>query len=441
MSRPNILYILADDLGWADLSLHGSPIRTPHIDQLAREGVELTQHYVCPMCTPTRASLLTGRHPSRFGEHATVPSNAPVFPDGFQTLATVLRDAGYDTGLFGKWHLGSAPEFGPNHFGFNTAYGSLAGGIDPYNHRYKKGEFSVTWHRNGDLVEERGHVTDLIVREAAEWIESREQPWFCYVPFTAVHVPVKPTQEWLSQYYPHSFDDDPLKDMSFKKYAAYTSHMDHGIGQLLEVLERTCQRENTIIVFSSDNGAINDDPLHGTDQYPGWQEAYPRLGSNAPFRGVKAQLYEGGIRTPTIVNWRGTLTSGKMGHPVQVTDWMPTFTTLAGAEPKQDPRYDGQDIWSLLTGEEDNPVPRRLFWNFMGGRALGIRHGDWKLTACGTDGNREYELFNIVDDPYEQHELANEYPDRVKELAKMIEEERRQDNSSAREDVDSPMVS
>ena len=182
-------------------------IRTPHIDQLANEGVELTQHYVCPMCTPTRASLLTGRHPSRFGAHATVPSNAPVFPDGYQTLATVLRDAGYDTGLFGKWHLGSAPEFGPNQFGFNTAYGSLAGGIDPYNHRYKRGDFSVTWHRNGELVEERGHVTDLIVREATEWIESREQPWFCYVPFTAVHVPVKPTQEWLSQYYPDSFDE------------------------------------------------------------------------------------------------------------------------------------------------------------------------------------------------------------------------------------------
>ena len=132
-------------------------------------------------------------------------------PDGYETMATVLRERGYDTGLFGKWHLGSSPAFGPNHFGFNTAYGSLAGGVDPYNHRYKRGEFSVTWHRNGDLVEERGHVTDLIVHEAREWIESRDRPWFCCVPFTAVHVPVKPTQEWLSRYYPEHFDDDPLK--------------------------------------------------------------------------------------------------------------------------------------------------------------------------------------------------------------------------------------
>ncbi len=441
MERPNILYILADDLGWGDVSLHGSPIRTPNIDRLACEGVELTQHYVCPMCTPTRASLLTGRHPSRFGAHATVPSNAPVFPDGYQTLAAVLRDAGYDTGLFGKWHLGSAPQFGPNRFGFNTSYGSLAGGIDPYNHRYKRGEFSVTWHRNGRLVEERGHVTDLIVREATGWIESCDGPWFCYVPFTAVHVPVKPTQEWLSRYYPENFDDDPLKDMSFKKYAAYTSHMDHGIGRLLETLERTCQRENTIIVFSSDNGAINDCPLHGTDKYPGWQEACPRLGSNAPFRGVKAQLYEGGIRTPTIVNWRGHLPARKMEHPVQVTDWMPALTTKVGAEPGRDPRYDGRDIWPLLTGEEAAPPPRRLFWNFRNDRELGVRYGDWKLIACGTEGSRKHELFNIADDPHERHELASEYPDKVKELAKMIEEERCLDNSSAREDVDSPMVS
>jgi len=441
MEKPNILYILADDLGWGDLSMHGSPIRTPHIDQLAHEGVELTQHYVCPMCTPTRASLLTGRHPSRFGPHATVPSNAPVLPDGYQTLATVLRGTGYDTGLFGKWHLGSAPQFGPNHFGFNTAYGSLAGGVDPYNHHYKRGDFSATWHRNGNLLDERGHVTDLIVREATQWIESRDRPWFCYVPFTAVHVPVKPTQEWLSRYYADHFDDDSLKDMSFKKYAAYTSHMDHGVGELLESLERTSQRENTIVVFASDNGAINDCPLHGTDKYPGWQQAYPRLGSNTPYRGVKAQLYEGGIRTPAVINWRSRLSSRKVDHPVQVVDWMPTFTALTGAQPQEDPRYDGQDIWPLITGDDDNPGDRRLFWNFRGARDLGLRYGDWKLISREVNGNQERELFNIGEDPYEERDVAKEYPHKVKALAEMIEEERQQDGSSARADVDSPMVS
>ena len=441
MEMPNILYILADDLGWGDLSMHGSPIGTPHIDQLAREGVELTQHYVCPMCTPTRASLLTGRYPSRFGAHATVPSNAPVLPDNYQTLATVMRDAGYDTGLFGKWHLGSPPQFGPNQFGFNTAYGSLAGGVDPYNHRYKRGEFSVTWHRNGNLVEERGHVTDLIVRAARKWIESRDRSWFCYVPFTAVHVPIKPTQGWLANYYTDHFDDDPLKDLSFKKYAAYTSHMDHGVGQLLESLELTCQRENTIIVFASDNGAINECPLHGTDRYPGWQEAYPRLGSNKPYRGVKAQLYEGGIRTPTIVNWRSRLSSGKVDHPVQVVDWMPTFTTLTGAEPAEDPLYDGQDIWPLITGEEADPAERSLFWNFRGDSVLGARHGDWKLISRDDHGCRQNELYNIREDPYEERDLIKDYPDKSKLLTDIIEEKRQQDGSSARQDVISPMVS
>ena len=156
MDKPNILFILADDLGWGDVSYHNSEIRTPNIDRLVQSGIELDQHYVCPMCTPTRAALMTGRHPGRFGRHATSPSNPPVLPEGYETIATSFRNCGYDTGLFGKWHLGSKPEFGPNHYGFNTAYGSLAGGVDPYNHRYKKGEYSFTWHSDGQLVKERG---------------------------------------------------------------------------------------------------------------------------------------------------------------------------------------------------------------------------------------------------------------------------------------------
>lgn len=434
MNRPNLLYILADDLGWADLGMHGSPVETPVIDRLAMEGVELTQHYVCPMCTPTRASLLTGMHPGRFGAHATVPSNPPVLPDGYHTLATHLRDAGYDTGLFGKWHLGSAPQFGPNHFGFNTAYGSLAGGVDPYNHRYKRGEYSVTWHRNGELVEETGHVTDLIVREAVQWIETRKQPWFCYVPFTAVHIPIKPPQHWLAQYTPQRFDDNPLKNLSFQKYAAYTSQMDAGVGEILEAVERTCARESTIVIFASDNGAINDTPLHATDLYPGWQEAYPRLGSNAPFRGVKGQLYEGGIRTPTIVNWRGTLAPGTMDHPVHVTDWMPTLTRLVEAAPKEESDYDGVDIWPLIASQESSPSERRLFWNFRGGRDLGARCGAWKLISIERNDGIRKELFNIEEDPLEENECSAEYPDLVVELSHFIEAQRKADDRFKRDD-------
>lgn len=439
--RPNILYLLADDMGWGDVSYHGSPIRTPNIDRLASEGVELDQHYVCPMCTPTRACLLTGRYPGRFGAHATVPSNAPVLPDGYATLATVLRDGGYDTGLFGKWHLGSSPQFSPNHYGFNTSYGSLAGGVDPYNHRYKEGEFSMTWHRNGELVEEVGHVTDLIAREAVAWVESRTEPWFCYVPFTAVHVPVKVPQPWQDQYAYETFDEDPLKDRSFKRYAAYASQMDHAIGQLVEALERTGQLDNTLIVFSSDNGAIEECPLHGTDKYPGWQEESPRLGSNRPLRGVKAQLYEGGIRTPTLVAWRGVLKPRKMEHPVQMVDWMPTFTGLVDCLPQAEPHWDGADIWPLISGAADRLDERGLLWNFRGGAQLGVRLGDWKLICSQRDGQRETELFNLAEDPAEERELAGRHPGKVDQLVELIEEQRKLDDSARRDDVDSPRVS
>jgi len=434
--RPNILFILADDLGWADLSCHGSPIRTPNIDRLMSDGVELTQHYVCPMCTPTRASLLTGRHPGRFGDHATVPSNAPVLPDGYATLATVLRGAGYDTGLFGKWHLGSRAEWGPNRFGFNTSYGSLAGGVDPFNHRYKRGEYSFTWHRNGELIEHGGHVTDLICREAVAWMESREAPWFCYAPFTAVHVPIKPTHEWFDRYHFDHYDDDPAKDLSYKKYAAYTTHMDWAVGEMLDVLERTGQRDNTMVVFTSDNGAINDCPIHSTDQYPGWQEAYPRLGSNLPFRGVKAQLYEGGIRMPTVVNWRGRLDAGEVGAAVHAVDWMPTLCALAGAEPATDPQWDGVDIWPLIAGQSDRRAIDHLFWNFRGGKMLGARVGEWKLVVDAREDSPKKELFNIEEDPYEERELSAQHEPKVTELMDYIQEQRKLDDASKRPDVE-----
>ena len=430
--NPNILFILADDLGWGDVSYHGSEIRTPNVDRLKDSGVELDQHYVCPMCTPTRVSLLTGRHPGRFGRHATTPSNAPVLPDGYETLATSLRNGGYDTGLFGKWHLGSAPEYCPNEYGFNTSYGSLAGGVDPYNHHYKKGEFSRTWHRNGELVDERGHVTDLIVREAVEWMESRKSPWFCYVPFTAVHVPIKAPQHWIDQYEFEKYDDDPDRDRSFKKYAAYASQMDHAVGQLVEAVARRCECNDTIIVFASDNGAISE---CGTpNSYPGWQEATPLLGSNLPLRGRKAQLYEGGIRTPTVISWPGVLEPCKLDHPMHIVDWMPTFTNLIGYTPEENPQWDGIDVWPLISGAEDEAKERSIFWNFKGDR-FGLRQGDWKLIMNDHENPERSELYNIATDPYETQDLAKDKPDITREMLNGIQQERKLDGISKRDDV------
>ena len=431
IEKPNILFILADDMGWGDVSYHGSPIHTPNIDRLAATGIELDQHYVCPMCTPTRTCLLTGRHPGRFGRHATVPSNAPVLPDGYETLAVSLRNAGYGTGLFGKWHLGSSPEYGPNEFGFNTAYGSLAGGVDPYNHRYKSGPYSVTWHRNGELVEERGHVTDLIAREAIQWIEAQTGPWFCYVPFTAVHTPIKAPQHWIDRYSDRRYDSDDDRDRSFKTYAAYASQMDHAIGQLVETLARTCQRENTIIIFSSDNGAIPSNPIHDTDKYPGRHEEMPRLGSNLPLRGKKSQLYEGGIRTPSLINWPFRLPRGKCFHPLHMTDWMPTLTHLVGYTPSTDPQWDGQNIWPLLAGDQHLPDERSIFWNFRGS-SFGMRTGPWKLICEEGQAPEETELFHIGSDPFETTNVASEQPDRVYRMLEQIADARKRDDSSKR---------
>ncbi|HCQ78867.1 MAG TPA: arylsulfatase, partial [Verrucomicrobiales bacterium] len=166
-SQPNIVFIIADDLGWADVEFHGGNTPTPNLNQLLAEGVELRQHYVAPVCSPTRAGFLTGRYWSRFG--ITTPINNQGLPFETMTVAKALSKAGYSTALIGKWHLGSKPEWGPNHFGFEHSYGSLAGGIAPYNHHYKKGPYSVTWHRNHKLIEEEGHVTDLLTNEAVKW--------------------------------------------------------------------------------------------------------------------------------------------------------------------------------------------------------------------------------------------------------------------------------
>ncbi|MBL9213907.1 MAG: sulfatase-like hydrolase/transferase [Opitutaceae bacterium] len=441
--KPNILFIVADDMGWGDVGFHGSAIRTPTLDRLAATGRELDQHYVCPVCTPTRAALLSGRAPGRFGPHATTPSNAPVFPDGYGTLPAVLRDGGYATGLFGKWHLGSRPEFGPNRFGFDTAYGSLAGGVDPYNHRYKSGRFSVTWHRNGEFVEDTGHVTDLIADEAVRWIERQRGPWFCYVPFTAVHFPVKAPQDWLDRYAGTQYDPDPERDLSFRTYAAYASHMDAAIGRLVETLERRCIRDNTLIVFTSDNGAVPGVAATSTAKYPGFQPASPRLGSNLPWRGQKSQLYEGGVRTPTLVNWAGRIGPGRMSRPVQAADWMPTLCGLTGCRPAVDPHWDGVDIWPLLDPQAGRPAPvveeRPIYWNLRGNQ-FAVRQGPWKLIVREKPGAAPVELFDMATDARETTDLSAREPETVARLREVIAAQRKRDGVSARPDVSSPEV-
>jgi arylsulfatase A-like enzyme len=435
MDRPNILYILVDDLGWGDVSYHGSPIRTPNMDRLVRRGIELDYHYVNPVCTPTRVSLLTGRFPGRFGRHATVPSNPPVLPDGYPTLATMLRDAGYATGLFGKWHLGSDPRFYPGNYGFDHSYGSLAGGVDPYDHRYKRGPHSTTWHRNGELIHEPGHVTDLITDSAIDWIKTQDGPWFCYVPYTAVHTPIRAPESWIDRYWFGDYDSDPERERSFREYAAYASHLDHAIGRLIETLKCLEQIHNTIVILVSDNGASTKDVSADTNLYPGWHEDMPRRGSNDPLRGTKGTLYEGGIRTPAAIMWQSVLPPGKLDAPIHIVDWMPTFAALLGCELSADPQWDGIDIWPLLSGQSQRAPERSLYWNLVHSR-FAVRNRGWKLIRREHASCPETELYHIAEDPLEERDLAANHPEIVQELLSILEQQHSLDDTSKRSDVE-----
>jgi len=417
--RPNILFLIADDLGWADVGWHGSDIETPHLDRLARAGVILDQHYVTPLCSSTRACLLSGRYSTRFGLDG--PTNLRVFPFGMTTLAAALRSLGYDTGLTGKWHLGSKPEWGPQHFGFTRSYGSFAGGVDQYLHLYKRGPFQRTWHRNHQYVEEEGHATDLIAGEAVRWIEAapeRGRPWFIQVAFTAVHVPIQEPDEWIEPY------ADRIDNESRRRFAACVAHMDHAIGKIIAALDETGQKRNTLVVFTSDNGGSA--PWKPSGKYPGRYEPCPVLGSNQPLRGRKGTVFEGGIRVPAFACWPGRLPGGvTVRHPVHVVDWMPTLLRLTGYEANaHDFKFDGRDMWPLLTGEETEPQPRTLY--FARGNSAALRHGDWKLVASGA--NRQ--LFDLATDPNEQNDLADKRPEKLAELSALLRAEQEKEKGA-----------
>lgn len=415
--RPNILFLIADDLGWADVGWHGSEIETPNLDRLAKAGVILDQHYVTPMCSSTRACLLSGRYSTRFGLDGA--TNDQVFPFGMTTLASALQSLGYDTGLSGKWHLGSKPEWGPQKFGFDRSYGSFAGGVDQYTHLYKKGPFQKTWHRNHEYIDERGHAehaTDVIAREAALWMIAhtmeRRKPWFIQVAFTAVHVPIQEPDKWVNRY------AGKIENESRRRYAACATHMDDRIGAIVETLESTGQLENTLIIFTSDNGGSG--PWKPTGLYPGKYEACPVLGSNAPLRGRKGTVYEGGIRVPAFVYWPKRLKGGRvMKSPVHIVDWMPTLLNLTGYEFKKDLGFDGEDIWPLLTWYSPSPGPRTLY--FKRGNHFALRHGDWKLVVSEKE---RIELFDLATDPNEATDLAKSRPEKMAELMNLLLKER-----------------
>jgi len=406
--RPNIVFIIADDMGWKDIGYQGSEIRTPNLDRLAREGRVFDQHYVMPTCTPTRVGLLSGQYPSRYG--ILGPDYGKVYDDDTVTLAEALKRTGYMTHISGKWHMGSPPEYTPLKYGFTSSYGYFAGQIDPYTHLYKTG--IKTWHRNDQYLDEAGHATDLITDDAVCVIKSdQSQPFFLYVAYSVPHSPLKEPQEWLSLY-------PDIEEPSRRWFAASVTHMDDGIGKIVKALDDTALRKDTLLVFVSDNGG--QESWRSETQYNGDYAKLPHtvLGNNLPLREWKGDCYEGGIRVPAFVNWPGQVAAGHITSPVHIVDWMPTLCHLARAESTGAQPLDGQNIWSHITGQDDSPSQRTLYWKTS--KASAVRQGDWKLILFKKDGH--CELFNLAEDPNEKNDLATQESGRVSALKAVLKE-------------------
>jgi arylsulfatase A-like enzyme len=413
--RPNILFILADDLGSHDVGWRGSEIKTPNLDKLAFGGARLEQFYVQPVCSPTRAALLTGRYPIRHGLQVGVvrPWAQYGLPLEERTLAQALKEAGYVTGIFGKWHLGHfAPEYLPTRRGFDRQYGHYNGALDYFEHT-RDGGFD--WHRDDKVCRDEGYSTRLLAQETAKFIREHDgaKPFFAYVPFTAVHAPFHVPEKYK----------EPYASMQGNRriYAAMTTAMDEAVGQILAAVEARGWRTNTLILFASDNGGPN----------PG------RLSRNGPLRAGKGTIYEGGVKACAFANWPGQIKSNSVVNaPLHIVDWYPTLLKLAGAKLEQKLPLDGRDAWAAIAKGEPSSHDAILINATPVKGAL--RMGDWKLvvngglaeSADGEEGEdapaekkpaapeagRGIELFNLVDDPSEKTNLATRHTEKVKEL-------------------------
>ncbi len=390
---PNILVIVADDLGYGELSCQGNPeIPTPNIDSIASNGIRFTNGYVSgPYCSPTRAGLLTGRYQQRFG-HEFNPGPAGEEAENFglslkeRTLADRLKSAGYKTGMFGKWHLGYRPQFQPTRRGFDEYYGFL-GGAHSYVEALTEGPNPIL--RGTSKVEKVDYITDEFGREAVAFLEKhRQEPWFVYLPFNAVHAPLQAPEKYLSRF-------ASIKDPKRKTFAAMLSAMDDNVGLVLNKLREQKLEEETLIIFVSDNGGPTPSTTSG----------------NGPLHGFKAQVWEGGIRVPFLTQWKGHFPAGKTyDHPVIQLDIVPTVLAAVGVPVSDDANLDGVNLIPHLTGQKSEPPHEALFWRFGPQRA--VRKGDWKLTHF--DGAPK--LFNLASDLGEKNDLASQHPEKLAEL-------------------------
>jgi arylsulfatase A-like enzyme len=405
-SPPNVLILLADDLGWNDVGFHGGEIRTPHIDRLASQGVRFERAYSCPVCSPTRSALMTGRSPMRLGVAYTVirPWSRYGVPLTERFLPQAFHDAGYQTAITGKWHLGHARrQFLPRARGFLHAYGHLNGAIDYFTHEREGG---LDWNRNGHSLREPGYSTFLIGDEAERFLAARDRsrPFFLYVPFNAPHAPLEVPPEYLARC-------AAIRDPKRRTYAAMVEALDATIGRLLATLDRDGSASNTLVLFFSDNGGPTD------------------LGaSNTPLRGGKATTFEGGIRVPALMRFPGRLKPGSVSRQVLTAmDYFPTLAAACGVSSGNRLPFDGRNLWPALTSGRTEPRQDLCFVH-EGGRyiRLAILHREWKLVreepASAPPVNY---LFQIEDDPEERRDLASAHPDLVATLTARLDAWRR----------------
>ena len=416
--KPNVILFLADDLGCHDLGCMGATdLKTPHIDAIGAAGARFTNWYAqAPVCAPSRAALMTGRYPQRAG----VPSNGHELKPSEQTIASLVKKQGYATGIFGKWHLGSSDETVPNAHGFDKYVGFHSGCIDYYSHRYYWSEprtvnYHDLWRDRTEIFEDGTYFTELITREAKNFIsENRAKPFFVYMPFNGVHYPMHAPRKYVERF--------GGLERERQMYAAMLSAVDDGVGEVMALVKRLGLADNTLVVFSADNGATREKRA-GLNQQPA------TAGNNYPFRGNKFSAFDGGMHPPAVMSWPGVIPAGQTIREIGChIDLLPTIVKAAGAAVPADRTIDGVDMLPLATSKAKS-AHGAIYWSSAG--QLAVRRGAWKLVEKGKEfdgtekgnqplaGDDALFLSNLEEDPGERRNRRHDQAGLADELSSM----------------------
>jgi arylsulfatase A-like enzyme len=409
--KPNIVHIVADDLGWKDVGFNGcTDIKTPNIDALAAGGAKFTQFYVQPMCTPTRACLMTGRYPFRYGlQTAVIPSVSAYGLDTAEWLMPqCLKEAGYKTAIIGKWHLGHADKkYWPRQRGFDHQYGAMIGELDYFTHS----EHGVLdWFRDNEPVKEEGYTTTLLGNDAVKYLEAQDAstPFYLYLTFNAPHTPYQAPKEYIDRY-------PAIADPTRQIYAGMVTCLDDEIGRVVAALDKKKLRQNTLILFHSDNGGTRN------AMFAGVMADMSKVKipcDNGPYREGKGTLYEGATRVCAAANWPGHIKAQTVDGLIHAVDIYPTLAALAGASTAKCKPLDGVNVWETISHGTASPRTE-IVYNIEPFRAA-LRQGEWKL-LWRTMLPSSVELYNLAQDPSEANNLAPQHPEKVAAMQQRLD--------------------